>query len=195
MPEETRDVRWAAIQYVFLDRDGVINRKLPEGKYVTRWEELELLPGVGDAIAELNRSGHKVILVTNQRGVALGWMTDAEVEGIHVRLREELAGSSAWLDGIYYCPHDREECDCRKPRTGMIEAAFRDFPGAEPGNSILIGDSLSDMECGRAAGMATILIESTTASEIENRKPDSTAARGIADAMATSLSDAVHRLL
>ena len=66
----------------------------------------------------------------------------------------------------------------------MIEAAFRDFPGAEPGNSILIGDSLSDMECGRAAGMATILIESTTASEIENRKPDSTAARGIADAAA-----------
>ncbi len=170
----------------------VINRKLPEGKYVTRWEELELLPGAAGAIAALNCSGRKVIVVTNQRGVALELMTSAEVEAIHDRLRAELARESADLDAIYYCPHDRDECDCRKPRTGMIEAAFRDFPGAGPGNSIFIGDSLSDMECGRAAGMATILIDSPT---LENRSPGAEAARYIADATAESLADAAHMLL
>ncbi len=95
MPEENRGSDWAAIQYVFLDRDGVINRKLPEGKYVTRWEEFEVLPGVAGAIAALNRSGRKVIVATNQRGVALGLMTTAEVEGIHDRLRAELARGAA----------------------------------------------------------------------------------------------------
>src|SRR5271154_4313178 len=111
MVEENRGFRRAGIQYVFLDRDGVINRKLAEGRYVTRWEELELLPGVAGAIAALNRSGRKVIVVTNQRGVALELMTAADVEAIHDWLRTELARESASLDGIYYCPHDRDECD------------------------------------------------------------------------------------
>jgi D-glycero-D-manno-heptose 1,7-bisphosphate phosphatase len=192
MEEENRGFRRASIQYVFLDRDGVINRKLPEGKYVTRWEELELLPGVAGAIAALNRSGCKVIVVTNQRGVALELMTAAEVESIHDRLRAELARESADLDAIYYCQHDRDECDCRKPRTGMIEKAFRDFPGAAPGNSIFIGDSLSDMECGRAAGMATILIDNLT---LGNRSAGAEAARRIADGTAESLGDAVRMLV
>jgi D-glycero-D-manno-heptose 1,7-bisphosphate phosphatase len=192
MADENRGLSGAAMQYVFLDRDGVINRKLPEGRYVRRWEEFELLPGVAAAIAELNRTGRKVIVVTNQRGVALGVMTEAELQGIHDRLRAELARDGARLDAIYYCPHHRDECDCRKPRTGMIEAAFRDFPCASPENSILIGDSLSDMDCGRAAGMATILIDSAT---VESHKIDAEAARLLADATAESLADAVRLLL
>ncbi len=152
------NTRLSGIQYVFLDRDGVINRKLPEGRYVTRWEEVDLLPGVAETIAAWNRSGRRVIVVTNQRGVALGLMSEAEVAVIHDRLRAELARHGAGLDAIYYCPHDRDECECRKPRTGMIEAAIRDFPGARPENSVLIGDSLSDIECGSAAGMATVFI-------------------------------------
>ncbi len=158
MSEENQGSRLVGIQYVFLDRDGVINRKLPEGRYVTRWEEFELLPGVAETIAGWNRLGRRVILVSNQRGVALGLMTETELQRIHDRLRAQLARDGARLDAIYYCPHHRDECECRKPRTGMIEAAFRDFPGAGPENSVLIGDSLSDMECGRAAGMATIFI-------------------------------------
>jgi D-glycero-D-manno-heptose 1,7-bisphosphate phosphatase len=192
MVEENRGFRRAGIQHVFLDRDGVINRKLPEGQYVTRWEELELLPGVAGAIAALNRSGRKVIVVTNQRGVALKLMTAAEVEAIHEQLRAELARESASLDAIYYCPHDRDECDCRKPRTRMIETAFRNFPGAGPMNSIFIGDSLSDIECGRAAGMATILIDNPT---LEGRSPGAEAARHIADVTAECLGDAVRMLL
>jgi len=192
MSEENRGLRREAIQYVFLDRDGVINRKLAEGRYVTRWEEFELLPGVAGAIAALNRSGRKVIVVTNQRGVALGRMTQAEVESIHDRLRRELVQQTASLDAIYYCPHDRDACECRKPRTGMIQAAFRDFPGAGPENSILIGDSRSDMECGRAAGIATIFIESAA---LEDRRLDADAALHLADATARSLSDAVQLLL
>jgi D-glycero-D-manno-heptose 1,7-bisphosphate phosphatase len=195
MSEEIRGPRGAAIQYVFLDRDGVINRKLPEGKYVTRWEEFELLPGVAGAIAALNRHGRRVILVTNQRGVALGLMTEEEVEDIHDRLRAELAREVARLDAIYYCPHDRDECNCRKPRTGMLEAAFRDFPGAGPENSILIGDSLSDMECGHAAGMATILIEDLTKPETADRERCAAAAKSVADASAKTLNDAVRMLL
>jgi D-glycero-D-manno-heptose 1,7-bisphosphate phosphatase len=158
MSEENQDLWPAGIQYIFLDRDGVINRKLLGGRYVVRWEEFELLPGVAETIAGWNRSGRRVIVVTNQRGVALGVMTEAELQRIHDHLRAELARNGATLDAIYYCPHHRDECECRKPRTGMIEAAFRDFPGAGPENSVLIGDSLSDMECGRAAGMATIFI-------------------------------------
>ncbi len=158
MSEENQRLWPAGIEYVFLDRDGVINRKLPEGHYVTRWEEFELLPGVAETIAGWNRLGRRVIVVSNQRGVALGVMTEAELQGIHDRLRAELARDGARLDAIYYCPHHRDECECRKPRTGMIEAAFRDFSGAGPENSVLIGDSLSDMECGRAVGMATIFI-------------------------------------
>jgi D-glycero-D-manno-heptose 1,7-bisphosphate phosphatase len=192
MSEENRGLRREAIQYVFLDRDGVINRKLAEGRYITRWEEFELLPGVAGAIAALNRTGRKVIVVTNQRGIALGRMTQATVEAIHELLRAELAQQTASLDGIYYCPHDRDVCECRKPRIGMIEAAFRDFPGAGPENSILIGDSRSDMECGRAAGMATIFIHDATP---EDRKLDAEAAISLADATARSLSDAVHMLL
>ena len=183
--------RGPAIEYVFLDRDGVINRKPSEGAYVTRWEEFDLLPGVAGAIASLNRSGRKVIVVTNQRGIALGLMTESDLGAIHDRLQRELAREGAAIDAIYYCPHGKDECHCRKPQTGMLEAAFRDFPGAAAENSILIGDSLSDMECGRRAGMATIFIEA----EDEQRKPASEAAKAIADGVAGCLDDAVRWIL
>ncbi len=193
MPDKLRPPNWAAIEYVFLDRDGVINQKLPEEQYVTRWEEFELLPGVAAAIASLNRSGRKVIIATNQRGVALGVMTEQDLRTIHHRLRSELDRQGATLDAIYYCPHGRDECDCRKPQTGMIESAFRDFPGATPENSVFIGDSLSDMECGYRAGMATIFVEDDDRTQVEatTRRSAAEKAKGMADALAMSLSDAV----
>ena len=180
----------AAIEYVFLDRDGVINRKLPEGKYVTRWEEFDLLPGVASAIASMNRSGLKVIIVTNQRGIALGFMTEFELCTIHERLQGELARESATIDAIYYCPHTENECHCRKPRTGMLEAAFEDFPGASAGNSILIGDSISDIQCGRSIGMTTIYLERET-----NLRESGVAAKKMADAVVASLSEAAYLIL
>jgi D-glycero-D-manno-heptose 1,7-bisphosphate phosphatase len=179
--------RFAGIDYIFLDRDGVINRKQPEGQYVTQPAQLELLPGAAEAIARLNRSGRRVIVVTNQRGVSLGRMSRQELEEVHASLREKLAQAGAVLDAIYCCPHGRGECACRKPDIGLIEAAFRDFPGATPQNSLLLGDSLSDIECGQRAGMPTLFIEG----EAEHRKPGSEKAAALADAVAPSLGEAI----
>ncbi|HEV2062608.1 MAG TPA: HAD-IIIA family hydrolase, partial [Solirubrobacteraceae bacterium] len=100
----------------FLDRDGTINVKPPEGEYVEAPEELRLLPGAAAAIARLNAAGLPVIVVTNQRGVALGRMTEADVAAVHDRLREELSRAGAHVDAIYHCPHQEGACACRKPR-------------------------------------------------------------------------------
>ena len=96
------------------------------------------------AIAALNRSGRRVLVVSNQRGVALGLYTAADVDALHVRLNEHLAAHGARIDAFYFCPHDKNECDCRKPNIGLFEEAFLDFPDASRANSIVIGDSLSE---------------------------------------------------
>jgi D-glycero-D-manno-heptose 1,7-bisphosphate phosphatase len=137
----------------------VLNRKPPAGKYVTRWAEFELLPGVQQALARINRSGRKAIVVTNQRGVALGLYSQEHLVDIHERMRQSLAAHGAQLDAIYVCPHDEGQCSCRKPMTGLFEQAFRDFPAASAGNSVMIGDSLRDIEAGRRAGMRTVLVD------------------------------------
>lgn len=146
------------INFVFLDRDGVINRKAPDSEYVTSWECADILPGTEQAISLLNRSSRRVIVVTNQRGIALGLLSEADLNSIHEKLRSHLAAFGAHIDAIYFCPHDHDECSCRKPETGMFEIAFRDFPGASPDNSVMIGDSASDILAGVALGMRTILI-------------------------------------
>ena len=92
----------------FLDRDGVINVKAPEGQYVTRWEEVRFLPGVAAAISRLNESGFRVIVISNQRCVAKGLVTSAEVEALHRKISKELADLGAIIDAVYFCPHDTE---------------------------------------------------------------------------------------
>jgi D-glycero-D-manno-heptose 1,7-bisphosphate phosphatase len=180
---------FSGIEYVFLDRDGVLNRKPPEGGYVTRWEELELLPSVPQAIAALNRSQRKVIVITNQRGIALGLFSQDDLERLHDRLGVELAAKGACLDAIYVCPHDRGQCNCRKPLTGLFEQAFADFPGARPDNSIVVGDSLSDIEAGVRLGMRTVLI----ADAIAISTPEMTRAAALAQASLPSLAEFVQR--
>jgi D-glycero-D-manno-heptose 1,7-bisphosphate phosphatase len=179
------------IVYVFLDRDGVINRKAPEGEYVARWRDVQLLPGAESAIAALNRSGRHVIVVSNQRGIALGHYTRADVEALHARLQEHLAGHQAHIDAFYYCPHDTGQCDCRKPGTGLFRQAFRDFPLASTANSIVIGDSLSDIEAARALGMPSIFIPGEPSTQKEGAE---TAAR-LADRTSVSLLEAVEQHL
>jgi D-glycero-D-manno-heptose 1,7-bisphosphate phosphatase len=181
----------AGIDYVFLDRDGVINRKMAEGEYVSHWDRFHLLPGVEQAIAALNRSGRKVIVVTNQRGVALGYYSAADVEILHEQLQRHLARHGARVDAFYYCPHDKNQCDCRKPQTGLFEEAFRDFPEASATNSIVIGDSLSDIEAARNLGAPSIFIQG----DPEFQKPGAEKAAAAADAIADSLLDAVNRFL
>jgi D-glycero-D-manno-heptose 1,7-bisphosphate phosphatase len=168
----------------FLDRDGVINRKAPEGEYVTCWEELQILPGVARAIALLNQAGFRVIVVSNQRGIAKGLMTTADLEAIHQRMRGALAVEGATIDAIYYCPHDLQPvCGCRKPAPGMLLAAARNYQLDLPA-SWMIGDSDTDVAAGRNAGCKTArLLASTNTSD------------GEADVVATSLLDAVRQLL
>ena len=178
-------------RYVFLDRDGVINRKPPEGEYIARWSEFQMLPGVEAAIADLNRSGRRVIVLTNQRGVALGRYTSADVETLHHRLQQHLAAHGARVDAFYYCPHDKDECDCRKPKPGLFLQAFRDFPGASPASSLVIGDSISDIEGAHNLGIPAIFIQGDPATQ----KPGAEQASALADAVAVSLVQAVAQYL
>ena len=179
------------LRTVFLDRDGVLNEKMPEGKYVTCREEFSLLSGVADAIRRLNRAGLRVILVSNQRGIALGIYSAGDVDAIHAALQATLERHGAHLDGIYYCPHDKGTCNCRKPLPGLFERAVANFPEIEARSSMIIGDSLSDIEFGRHLGMSCIFIEG----DPMRRKPGSEEARQIADMVCPSLAAAVDFLL
>src|SRR5580658_8059556 len=178
------------VGYVFLDRDGVVNRKQPEGAYVSDWEQFEWLPGAVEAISRLNRAGMTVMLVSNQRGIALGLFTHDQLEIIHHNMRSHLAQHGARLDAIYYCPHDVGECECRKPGIGLFEQARKDFPWAAH-NSVIIGDSLSDIQAGQRLGMKTIFIEG----EPDRQKAGATAAAAHADAVAESLLEAAETYL
>ncbi len=181
----------ANVRYVFLDRDGVINRKPPEGEYISDWSRLQLLPGVETAIAKVNRSNRRVIVVTNQRGIALGFYTGAHLEALHVHLQRHLAKHGGHIDAFYYCPHDNNQCDCRKPKPGLFQQAFRDFPDASPSNSVLIGDSVSDVECARNLGIPAIFILGPS----RTRKSGSAKALDLADAVCFSLEDAIDQYL
>jgi D-glycero-D-manno-heptose 1,7-bisphosphate phosphatase len=176
------------MRYVFLDRDGVLNRKPPEGDYVRDWSQWTWLPGAIEAIERMNRANLTVIVVTNQRGIALGLYTEAQLQQIHQNMKADLAERGARVDAIYYCPHDRGACDCRKPGTGMFEQARKDFPEINAGNSIVIGDSLTDIQAGQCLGMKTIFIEG----EPDRQKAGARAAQETADAVAGSLLQAVE---
>ena len=145
---------------VFLDRDGVINKKAHEGDYIKNWSEFKFLPSVKEAIKRLNKAGFLVIIITNQRGIAKGLMTEEDLKDIHTKMIEEIKKSGAKIDGIYYCPHDeKDNCNCRKPKIGMFLKAKKDF-NVEMSESWLVGDSKFDILAGQKAGCKTILIES-----------------------------------
>lgn len=142
---------------VFLDRDGVLNRKLPEGRYVAAPEELEMLPGAAQAVKRLNDKGWPVFLVTNQRGIALGKLTEEALKAVHKKLMEELRAAGAHLDGVYVCPHEKNSCSCRKPKPGLLLQAKEEFPWIDFRQAVMIGDAESDMEAGRAAGCGMLI--------------------------------------
>jgi D-glycero-D-manno-heptose 1,7-bisphosphate phosphatase len=169
----------------FLDRDGVINRKAPtEDEYITRWEEIQFLPGVVEAIALLNRASFRVIIVSNQRCVAKGLLTTVELDSIHQRMCNELAALGAQIDGVYYCPHEeRPPCSCRKPEPGMLFTAAHEHQLAL-NCSWMIGDSEKDVEAGRRAGCRTARV----------LRPD-VSRDGNADVLARSLLEAVYEIL
>jgi D-glycero-D-manno-heptose 1,7-bisphosphate phosphatase len=139
----------------------------------------------------LNHAKIRVVVVSNQRGIALGLYTAQDVEQIHAEFAALLNAQSAHVDAFYFCPHDKNECNCRKPLPGLFQQATRDFPEISANESAMIGDSKSDMEFGRNLGMTTIFIEGPP----ENQRPGVEAARALADRRFASLSDAVDDLL
>jgi D-glycero-D-manno-heptose 1,7-bisphosphate phosphatase len=143
---------------VLLDRDGTINVKAPEGRYITGPEQLELLRGAAESIRLLNRAGVPVVVATNQRGVALGRMDELDLRAVHARLRELLGDHDASVDAIFYCPHDKGMCACRKPGTLMLRRAGAYLGLTTLRHAVMIGDSLSDVEAGRRAGARTVLL-------------------------------------
>ena len=164
---------------------------MPEGRYVARWEEFRVLPGVPEAIARLNAAGVRVLVVTNQRGIAKGLYTLADLEGIQVRFEGLLRSRGAHLDAFFACPHDKGECNCRKPLTGLYDQARSRFPGILPETSVMIGDSLSDMEFGHRLAMPSLLIVAEATSQTAGMAQ----ARVLATASYHSLPDAVDALL
>lgn len=140
---------------IFLDRDGVINVSPGAGRYITSPDQIELIPGVANAIAAFRATGNLVIVVTNQRCIDLGLVSLDLLQQIHDRLRSLLRASGADLDDVLVCPHgDEDECQCRKPRPGMLlEAAARHR--IDLAQSVMIGDSARDLRAGQAAGCRT----------------------------------------
>ncbi len=143
---------------VFLDRDGVLNVKLPENRYVRSWEEFTFRDGVVEALRMLRAGGYLLIVVTNQRGIGRGLMSEEDLAGVHRRMSSELAKEGVILDAVLHCPHDvGENCRCRKPRPGMLEEAIA-LHDVDPARSYIVGDSESDLAAGRAVGVAGILV-------------------------------------
>lgn len=148
---------------IFMDRDGVINRPPPpEERYITRPRDFQLQPGIAAAIRLFNERDLPVAVVTNQKAVAIGRLTLPTLQEIHERMRELLAAEGAPLQAIHYCPHrESDQCECRKPRPGMIIAAAAEL-NIDPRLSWMIGDQARDLEAGRAAGCKTLLIGSAS---------------------------------
>ncbi len=145
-----------ALDAVFLDRDGTINAKAPEGAYILSPRQVRLLPGAGGAVHLLNQAGALVLVVTNQRGVALGHMTTADVAAVNAELDRRLRRFGAKVDAYYVCPHEAGTCDCRKPAPGLLTQAFRDHPKLRPDRCVMVGDSETDVRAGLAAGCRAV---------------------------------------
>ncbi|MCD6427465.1 MAG: HAD family hydrolase [Caldisericaceae bacterium] len=153
---------------IFLDRDGVINEKAPEGDYIKSPEELKLIEGAAEAIKYFNDKGFLVIIITNQRGIGKGVMTKEDFEKVMNKLRKELAKKGAHIDAYYYCPDTDENSPCRKPNIGMFLQAKKDFPEINFRNSFVIGDSLKDIKAGKKIGAKTILLCKKISANIES---------------------------
>ena len=145
---------------LFLDRDGVINEKL-DNDYVKNLAEFKFISGAKEAIVELSKIFGRVVVVTNQQGIGKGIMSHEDLKVVHDFMQAEIEKAGGNLDQIYYCPElAAANAPCRKPNIGMAEEAQKDFPAIDFEKSIMVGDSVSDIEMGVKAGMYTVYINS-----------------------------------
>ena len=177
---------------VFLDRDGTIASDIP---YCRRIEDFKILPGVPSAIGLLNRQGFRVVVITNQSGIARGYYTEETLTLIHNKMRGELREAGASIDAIYVCPHHPDErCECRKPKPTLIMKAADDL-GILLEHSYMVGDDAKDIQAGRAAGCRTIwLTADPTFQRQVSGPPSDHIAANLSEAVEWLLSDAVRRL-
>ncbi len=158
---------------IFLDRDGTL---VHSRHYPSRPEELQLYRGIRSGLRRLQLAEFKLVVVTNQSGIARGYFSELDLERMHLHLRRQLARASVRLDGIYYCPHHPDgaipalamRCTCRKPQPGMALQAAADLD-LDLGRSWFVGDILNDIEAGRRAGCRTVLVDLGTESPAHDR--------------------------
>ena len=149
----------------FIDRDGVLNE---ERAFVHRIEDFVFVPGAVEALQALQAAGYLLVVITNQSGIARGLYSESDYLALTQHMRERLAAAGIRLDAVEYCPHlpdapvsrYRLECDCRKPKPGMLKKAIETL-AIDPGASFLVGDRLSDIEAGRAAGIGRCFLVRT----------------------------------
>ncbi|WP_312647419.1 D-glycero-alpha-D-manno-heptose-1,7-bisphosphate 7-phosphatase [Aminipila sp.] len=144
---------------VFFDRDGTINVEI---NYLHRIEDFRFIDGMSEFIKKWNDWGYKVIVVTNQAGIARGYYTEEDMHKLHAHINKELKKIGAHIDAFYFCPHHPDftgECNCRKPKTGMIEQAIKDFD-IDVSQSILFGDKEWDIEAGKKSGIFGVQVKS-----------------------------------
>ncbi|MBI5624992.1 MAG: HAD family hydrolase [Elusimicrobia bacterium] len=144
---------------VFLDRDGVL---IEDVDYVRSMRQVHVVPGAPEAVARLNKAGLRVVVVSNQSGVARGYFSLRTLQRINAALKRRLREAGARLDGLYYCPHlppakGRKPCGCRKPGTGLVERARRRW-GIDLSRSFFVGDSTTDLQTARNAGCKAVLV-------------------------------------
>jgi histidinol-phosphate phosphatase family protein len=172
---------------VFLDRDGVLNYNRRD--HIKAPDELVLIPGAADAVAALKQAGWVVIIISNQSGVARGLFDQESLAAITAKMRAALEAVGGNPEGIYYCPHAPDDhCECRKPAPGMALRASLEH-NLDLTRSYMVGDKACDVECGRAVGMRTVLVESGLPEERLE------AARARPDRVARDLSEAVAWIL
>ena len=143
---------------LFMDRDGVINRWLP-GDYVRTWDQFIFLPGILECLRKWAAHFKHIILVSNQRGVGKGKMTQEELDAVHDRMCTEIRQAGGRIDAIYTCTELEEDHPMRKPQPGMFLKACRDFPDIAPASSLMLGDSDYDREFATNCGMPFVLME------------------------------------
>jgi D-glycero-D-manno-heptose 1,7-bisphosphate phosphatase len=153
-----------------MDRDGVIVRRLPG--YATDWRDIQILPGVIDALARMSEMGHRLFVLTNQSAVGRGLMTREALDDIHRRLAKRIAAEGGVIEAFLVCPHAPDEgCMCRKPNPGLFHIAAREYR-VSLASSYMIGDSETDIAAAHAAGCCAILVLSGVAKRDERSSAD-----------------------
>ncbi|NBI71995.1 HAD family hydrolase [Clostridiaceae bacterium] len=200
MQQEKMRKEDALPKVIFLDRDGTMNEEV---HYLHRPEDVRMIPGTAQAIRMFHEAGYRVVVVTNQAGVARGYYTEADVEALHSYMNSLLMKEGARVDAFYYCPHHPEHgigayrtvCRCRKPGTGMFEAAERDLgKRIDRAASFMIGDKLIDAQAGHHFGVRSVLVGTGYGAGAREARPQEGAGAPEYDMFAEDLLEAARMI-